>query len=237
MRISVCIIAHNEEKYIKKCIESLLNQTKKADEIVIVLHNTTDKSGDLIKPYPVKVVNYSGPKGIIFARMEALRHTTGDVILCIDGDSYANINWIEEMTRTLLDGNILVGSWIKFKGNFFDKALSQLNKIFCNKKGKEAAGWLWGGSMAFNKADKEPVEKVWNESVEWSLLANLTRNPEDYWLALCMLKIGELQVTNKTHTTHYSKSTSSLQAIKRHIENIRNGKKMQKFFESKSLRV
>jgi len=42
MKTSVLIIANNEEKHIAKCIESILNQTVNADEIVLLLHNSEE---------------------------------------------------------------------------------------------------------------------------------------------------------------------------------------------------
>jgi glycosyltransferase involved in cell wall biosynthesis len=50
--ISILIIAHNEERHIRECIESLLFQSKQASEIVCIAHNCTDKTADIVKEYP-----------------------------------------------------------------------------------------------------------------------------------------------------------------------------------------
>lgn len=44
MKTSILIIAHNEEKHIRECIESILSQTQEADEIVLIAHNCTDNT-------------------------------------------------------------------------------------------------------------------------------------------------------------------------------------------------
>lgn len=52
MKTSILIIAHNEEAHIRECIESALHQSQKADEIVLVAHNCTDKTVDIAQEYP-----------------------------------------------------------------------------------------------------------------------------------------------------------------------------------------
>ena len=99
MQTSVIIIAHNEEKYITKCIESVLHQTQKADEIILVAHNITDKTYEIAKNYPIKIVKLDGESGIVNARICGINNSTKDIILCIDGDSFAKNNWIQEMSR------------------------------------------------------------------------------------------------------------------------------------------
>lgn len=50
--ISILIIAHNEEKHIEKCLESIRQQSLVADEIILVAHNCTDKTVAIAKKYP-----------------------------------------------------------------------------------------------------------------------------------------------------------------------------------------
>lgn len=88
MKTSVVVIAHNEEEWIERCLSSLMKQTKTPDEIILLAHNCTDKTEEITRNYNVKIISYNGPKGIIYARLESLRHVTGDIILCTDGDSF-----------------------------------------------------------------------------------------------------------------------------------------------------
>ena len=132
------LIPDKEEKYISKCIESLLNQTKKADEIVLIVHNSSDNTLQIANKYPIKIIPFNGQEGITYARIEGLKNIVGDIVLCIDGDSYAKENWIEVMTKTLRNGNILVGSWIKIKGTLFGNTTNIFDKYLCifNTKNK-----------------------------------------------------------------------------------------------------
>ncbi len=233
VKTSVLIIAHNEENHIGQCIESLLQQTQKANEIVLIAHNCTDTTQTIAKRYPITTIPFNGPRGIIYARIEGLRQVTGDIILCIDGDSYAAKNWIAVMTKTLKqNNNVLVGSWIKFKGNLFGAISNLTNNYFCVSKGERAAQWIWGPSMAFWGKDTEKVRHIFEESIALSEQLALSRNPDDYWLALFMQQEGGLQVTNKTRVTIHTKETSIKTAIARNKENMRNGNKMKAFFKT-----
>lgn len=230
MRTSVIVIAHDEERHISQCIKSLLQQTKKADEIVVIVHNSTDRTELIARSYPVIVIPFSGPAGITYARLESLRHVTGDIILCIDGDSYAAPDWIEVMTEILIKTNsVLVGSWVKFRGTLLGWWSNLFNYFACMRK-ENVERWIWGSSMAFWGRDRETIVAIFEKSIALSKQLGLSRNPDDYWLALFMKRRGNLAVTNKTVVTNYTKELSNKEAIARSLENMKNGNKMKTFF-------
>ncbi len=231
MKISVLIIAHNEELYIAKCIESILLQSQKADEIVLILHNSTDSTRKIAEQYPITIVSLNGLPGVIFARIEGLRYVTGEIICCIDGDSYAKNNWIAEMIKILARKNILVGSWVKFKGTLAGCISNFYNKYQCVSTGEKASMWIWGPSFAFWFKDKSIVENIYKESIYLSKKLGLSRNPEDYWLALFMSKKGNIAVINTTHVSSYMKEKTTTEALKRGKENSENGEKMYRYFK------
>lgn len=233
MQTSVVIISHNEEKYIAKCIESILEQTKKPDEIILIIHNSSDKTFETANKYPITIIPLTGEPGPVHTRIEGIKNTSKEVVLCIDGDSVAEKNWIEVMTKTLEKDNVLVGSYIKFKGTLFDSISNIFNKYFCVTKNKKAAAWIWGGSFAFFGKDKDFVLDVFNKSINPSKELNLPvgRIAEDYWLSLFMSKRGNLEVTNKTHVTANTKENSIIKSIARNNANHKNGKVMKKFFQ------
>ena len=51
MKVSVVIPVYNEEKYIKNCLESLMKQEEKPDEIIVVDNNCTDETINIVKKY------------------------------------------------------------------------------------------------------------------------------------------------------------------------------------------
>lgn len=97
--ISVVIPAWNEEKYIATCIEHLLNQTVKADEIIIVDNNSTDRTVEIAQNYPVTIV-HEKIQGITPARNLGLNTARGEYILRTDADTRAPHTWIESMMES-----------------------------------------------------------------------------------------------------------------------------------------
>jgi glycosyltransferase involved in cell wall biosynthesis len=51
MKTSVLIIAHNEESHIGECIESILAQSRTPDEIVLIVHNSSDRTLEIARNY------------------------------------------------------------------------------------------------------------------------------------------------------------------------------------------
>ncbi len=224
-KISVLIIAHNEEKYIKKCIESIFNQSLIPDEIVLIAHNCTDKTEKIANTFSnVKIISYKGPLGIIHARLKGLEYLSGDIVLCIDGDSYAKENWIEIMVKTLQNNNVLIGSWVKVRGTFFAFISSIFSKYLCVLKTEDKYHWIWGPSFAFWGKDKEKIKDIFEKSIELTKKIKLPRNPEDFWLSFFMNKEGKIEITNETHVVCFQKEKSNEEAIFRNIESLRNRK-------------
>ncbi len=235
MKISVLIIAHNEEEWIKRCIESILNQTQKPDEIVLIAHNCTDGTIKIAQNYPeIKLVEYSGPVGIPYARIKGFETVTGDIICCTDGDAWADKNWVKEMAKTLQKNNILVGSWVKFKGTFWGYLSNLSNKYFCTKN-KKPERWVWGASFACWGKDKNLIKDILEKSIKLSKELELKRNPEDYWIALFMKKYGKIEITNKTYVNVQTKELSSKELITRSKENIQGGNKIENFIKQNHL--
>ncbi|HTE48989.1 MAG TPA: glycosyltransferase family A protein [Candidatus Paceibacterota bacterium] len=233
MKISVLIIAHNEEKYIKGCIESILDQTKHPDEIVLLVHNSTDKTKEIAEDFPITVAPFNGNEGIINARIEGLNHVSGDIILCIDGDSFAQNNWVVVMSDTLKNNNnVLVGSWVKFKGAIFGLLYNFYSRYSYVSKKQTLAYWMWGSSLAFWGKDKKFVQEIIKNSVVFFKKLSVPSNLEDYWLAMIMNKRGNIEVTNKTYITTSTKKISSWKMILRAIRDRKSKYLMSDYFKS-----
>lgn len=239
MKTSVLIIAHNEESHIGACIESVIAQTMPADEIVVVAHNCTDATERIAQSYPVKLVSFDGPSGITHARIESLKHVTGDVVLCTDGDAIVAPNWIAVMVKVLAGGkHVLVGSHVIFTGTAYNRLCNVLNTMtgwFAPRQGKGVAGLIWGPSMAFWAKDKDIVSEIFSDTYQLSHRIGLSRNPDDYWLALYMGERGSLGYTTQTTVCAVAKETTSIDAYRRNRENNRNARLMRAYFNGLSL--
>lgn len=103
VEVSVIIPVYNVKSYLKRCVESVLNQSYKNIEIVLVDDGSTDESGkmcdDLSNEYKRIQVFHKPNGGLGSARNYGIEHTKGDYILFLDSDDYIEHNTIEEMIK------------------------------------------------------------------------------------------------------------------------------------------
>ena len=64
VKVSVIVPVYNAEKYLHKCLDSLVNQTLNDIEIVLVNDGSTDNSGEILKEYPTTIFHVDGTQAI-----------------------------------------------------------------------------------------------------------------------------------------------------------------------------
>ena len=106
-KLSVLVPVYNVEKYIKRCVDSLKNQTYKNLEIIFVDDCSTDNSlkvlQEEIKDMPnAKILQHDENKGLFLARLTALLDCTGDYIAFLDSDDYVDHNFYEIYAKKLM---------------------------------------------------------------------------------------------------------------------------------------
>ncbi len=102
--VSVCINAYNAEKFILKTVESVLNQTYKNLQVIIVDDCSTDNTYDLVKSISddrVEIYKTALNGHMSFACNEALRHVKGDYVAHLDADDLWVENKIEKQVAFL----------------------------------------------------------------------------------------------------------------------------------------
>lgn len=100
MKISILIPAHNEEKSIKATIESCLNQTRPADEVLVVNDGSTDGTADILKSFgrKIKVITIPTATGNkSYAQEHGLKFIKSDVFIATDGDTILDHKFVEKI--------------------------------------------------------------------------------------------------------------------------------------------
>lgn len=95
---SIIVIVYNEEKYIKECIESILDQSYKNFELIIVNDGSTDKTSDIINSFHdkrIKVFNHNKNLGYSSARNTGIKNSSCDYIFFTDADCVADKDWVK----------------------------------------------------------------------------------------------------------------------------------------------
>lgn len=152
-KISAIVPVYNTEKYIKRCLDSLVNQTIKDEmEIIVVNDGSTDNSEEIIKQY--KQVKYytKENEGLAKTRNFGIKKANSEYVMFVDSDDYIEENFIEKI-KPYIDRNIDI---IKFKLQKIDENGKILEKIdgpvFEETIGEEAFNKLFSKDMLIESA-------------------------------------------------------------------------------------
>jgi glycosyltransferase involved in cell wall biosynthesis len=107
-KISVIVTVYNQEKYIGRCLRSLLRQNidKETCEIIVVDDGSTDKTAYALELFcgDITMVTHDINRGLPSAVNSGLKVATGDYIIRVDSDDYVNENFLV-ILQTYLDFN------------------------------------------------------------------------------------------------------------------------------------
>ena len=120
--VSILIPLYNQERYFKYCMRSVVSQTYKNLEIIIVNDGSTDKSPQLARKWAaqdnrVKVIDKQN-EGPAFARREGYLHATGEFVVFFDSDDMLPPGAIEILLKNILekDVDVVMGLYDKKLG-------------------------------------------------------------------------------------------------------------------------
>ena len=104
-KVSVIIPVYNVENYLKDCLDSVVDQTYKNIEIILIDDGSTDKSGEICKRYEAEYQNvkyiFQKNQGLSAARNAGLDVCTGEYVYCLDSDDFIASDSIETMVREI----------------------------------------------------------------------------------------------------------------------------------------
>ena len=110
-KVSIIVPIYNTEKYLTHCLDSIINQTYKNLEIILVNDGSTDNSKKIIDDYAkkdsrIKAIHQKN-SGQSAARNRGLKEATGDYISFVDSDDEINKKFVEELMRKTDNDKIL----------------------------------------------------------------------------------------------------------------------------------
>ena len=113
--ISVILCAYNEERYIERAIKSVLDQTYKEIELIVVDDGSRDKTAEIVRHYidldkRIKYF-YIENSGLGKARSVGISHAKGEWISIIDADDWFDDNWLEKLSKYIaVNVDIIIGN-------------------------------------------------------------------------------------------------------------------------------
>lgn len=178
--ISIIIPVYNTEKYLKRCLDSVVNQSYKNIEIIVVNDCSQGNAEEIINSYMeyderIKYVTYEKNKGLFCARLKGAEIATGDYIAFIDSDDYVTIDFYHCLVKNAIKNNsdIVVGKTIfeKSKEEQYINNLHDCCFLFDELNGEEVRnnyfnqkGLCYSWHTVWNKLYKK---ELWDKCSEY----------------------------------------------------------------------
>ena len=119
-KITVIVPVYNVENYLEKCLDSLINQTYKNLEIIVINDGSTDNSGEICQEYAQKdnriVYIEKENGGLSEARNVGLDKMTGSYVTFIDSDDWVELDYVEILYKKIIEyqADIAVGNYYSY---------------------------------------------------------------------------------------------------------------------------
>lgn len=132
--ISIIVPVYNVEKYIERCLQSILRQTFTDYEIVLVEDGTKDKSGLICDRYALKYsfihVVHQDNKGLAVSRKVGIDHASGKYIMFVDSDDWIHRDMLKQMHQIMLenDSEMVCCQYTRINENGKQKLDSQMKE-------------------------------------------------------------------------------------------------------------
>lgn len=206
MKLSVIIIAKEEEEMIKDCLESV----KWADEIIFIDTGSADRTPQIAKQYATKLIDFSS-KGLKYAqwRNRGLKEARGDWVLYVDADERVTPELRREIKGIISKSNLREIAFMIPRRNFlFRKEFhwggwwpDYVKRLFFKKKLKRWVNDLHEEPMiegsfgklknSFIHLQPDKIEPIFQKSIKWSkleakMLYEAKHPPVVWWRVLRM---------------------------------------------------
>ena len=174
MKVSVIVPVYNTEKYLDKCLNSLVNQTLKDIEIIVVNDGTKDNSQKIIDKFKKKYSNIKSyikeNGGLSSARNYGIEKSTGDYIAFLDSDDYVQLDMYEKLYLKAIESDFDV-TVCDIKYIYEDKEVLVDSKLSNDIKTKKD----------IKKAMVNIYPAVWNKLYKRSLFENKVMFKQGIW--------------------------------------------------------
>ena len=235
-KISIIVPVYNIEKYIEKCVTSIMDQTYKNLEIILVDDGSTDSSSVICdqlakRDKRIKVIHKEngGPSD---ARNYVLKYATSKLIAFVDGDDFIEKNMYEILYKNLNNNNAdisICSRKIEYEnGKDCKKRTMQKNDIILLDK-KQALVEL----NSFSKFDMSACDKLFKKELFDEILFPINKKSEDLYIMYKIFFNANKIVYDSSKLYHYIQRSNSFSKSKR-IDNfyIDACKEQQQFFKN-----
>lgn len=213
--ISVIIPVYNVELYLRRCLDSVINQTYKKLEIIVVNDGSTDDSLNICKEYEQKdkrvILIDQKNGGLSDARNKGINVAKGEYIAFLDSDDFYDLNLFNDFAKKFK--NIKCDIFIFKALKCFDlsnnisfaknKEIEKITNIECMKR------------ILSNELDNFAVNKIYNKKIMKNIQFPIGKNFEDIGtIYKYVLNSSEIYVTSSEYYGYYQRNNSITNSMK-----------------------
>lgn len=228
--VSVLVAVYNTEKYLRKCLDSIIGQTYENIEIIVVDDGSKDNSLDICKEYEkldsrVKAIHQENG-GLAKARNTGLDNAAGKYVCFLDSDDYIEKDYVECLYKGLTenDTDVAVCGYFKDKpnGSSSDMLLGRQQVISRDESIANMYVYNSFGAYSWNKLFKMDIVNEYN--IRYDLELRMTQDL--YWSTQYMMHVKNAFYVNKPLYHYIYNEDSACRKIKQ------TGKFNKKFLTS-----
>lgn len=223
-KISVIVPIYNAEKYVARCLDSILMQADESIELILINDGSTDKSEEIIKTYfethksNIKYIKKQN-NGVANTRNLGLENATGDYIIFVDSDDYIDKDLFKNL-KPYIDQDIDI---IKYKAIIETEEEDKIGQYEGPTFGTVS------GEKAFSKLcfDDEMVDALWVYAYKKELfIKNNLRfmkdaDHEDFGLIPLIILKAKTFVSTNIQGYHYVQSKNSVTRTKDYSKTVK----------------
>lgn len=233
-KLSVIIPIYNVEKYLRRCIDSVLKQTYLNLEVILVNDGSTDGCAKICDEYKEKddrvSVIHKNNGGLSEARNFGLKLVTGEIVTYLDSDDYVDTNMYEKMIKVMEDKGadiVICGTYIDYEDGS-TKIKSEKNEKSFNTE--EALIEL----NSFSSFDMSVCNKIYKKEIIKNIDFPVGKKSEDYFVMYQYFARAKKVVVINEAKYHYFQRSNSISRGKNVTRDYIEGSKSQKIFFEKN---
>jgi hypothetical protein len=198
-KISIIVPVYNNEKHLERCLDSIVNQTYKNIEIIIVNDGSTDNSQNIIDRYQSKYSNIiktfkQENKGVSSARKLGIKNSTGKYIGFVDSDDYIDSDMYEKLYNSIKKNKTL----ISFCDIYLHPINSKLIKV-SSRKFKDEILDLKRNKNLLPQLHITLWDKLYDKNIIHYLDSDLRCNEDIATLSYLCAKVGKVSYVSETY--------------------------------------